>query len=99
MAGIAFAHLMRFWLFDDSPTHEFVAGSAVFIYGFAAVMAAWGPLKWARLIAVVFPVVGVSLVLVTGNSVDHWQTAVGVTQFTAVAYVVYSWVKEARASS
>lgn len=91
MAGVAVAHGLRFFVFDDPTNRQIVAAGGVGIYLFAALLLLLDHAKWAHIIVVLFPLVGVSLVLLTGSEVDDWQLAVGVTQFAAVAYVLHYW--------
>ena len=54
-----------------------------------AVVIGWVPnrkAKAAYAISILFPLVGLATVLVTGAEVDNWQLAVGVTQFAAMPY-------------
>ncbi len=88
MFGVAVAHGLRFVVRDDPLSRQVVAGAGVVVYLFAAVCAGCGPLLWAQVIAVLFPVVGLVAVLATRNEPDDWQVAVGVTQVAAAAYVL-----------
>ena len=97
MLGVAIAHGLRFVALDDPLNRQIVAVGGLVIYSIAGLLAAVGK-EWALLtaqaIAVVFPIVGVSAVLITGASVDQWQLTVGLTQFAALAYVLYLWAEE-----
>ena len=92
MLGVSVAHALRFVVFDDPVNRMVVAAGGVVIYAVAAFFALnYGYQKVAWLICGVFPLVGLTLVLVTGAEVDNWQLAVGVTQFAAIPYVLLLW--------
>lgn len=97
MAGVSLAHALRFLAFDDPINRQIVAAGGTFIYALAAWFSIVGKtwsLTVAQGIAAIFPLVGISLVLVTGADVDQWQFSVGITQFAAVAYVLFLWSHE-----
>ena len=94
MTGVAVAHLLRFFVFDDPLNRMVVAGAGVFIYSLAALLWARDRRGWASVITVLFPLVGLFAVLITGAEVDDWQLAVGVTQFAALHYVAIEFIKK-----
>lgn len=97
MAGVSLAHALRFVAFDDPINRQVIAAGGVLIYALAAALAVLGKtwsLTVAQGIAAIFPLVGISLVLVTGADVDQWQFTVGITQLSALAYVLFLWVHE-----
>jgi hypothetical protein len=68
-------------------TRRFIAWSAIVIYGVGSVLCAFqnvgGPI-----IAIVFPFVGVTAVLVTGHKLDMFQIVLGVFQALAAVLSV-----------
>jgi hypothetical protein len=66
-------------------TRAFIAGSAMLIYGLGAALCLFSSAVglW---IAILFPIVGVTAVLVTGHKLDAFQIVLGI--FQAVAAVL-----------
>lgn len=105
MFGVSIAHLLRFVVMDDPRFRQIVASAGTFIYFVAALLSWSGAVVWAYWIGLVFPLVGISAVIVSGllsddspedgilgTSVDRWQLAVGVTQFSALVFCVIALV-------
>lgn len=84
-AGVSIAHLLRFFLFDDPMARKIIAGTAVVLYGLTAVLLVREKLAGVW-IAIIGPLVGVTLVLLTHNHVDAYQIGIGVSQFVGVGY-------------
>lgn len=82
-AGVG-GHALRFTMKPDRA-RAFIAGSAMLIYGIGAALCLFSsPIGlW---IAILFPIVGVTAVLVTGHKLDAFQIVLGI--FQAVAAVL-----------
>jgi hypothetical protein len=105
MFGVSIAHLLRFVVMEDLVFRQVVASAGAFIYFVAALLSWGGVVVWAYWIGLVFPLFGISAVVVSGwisddspedgifgTSVDLWQLAVGVTQFSALIFCVIALV-------
>lgn len=89
LLGVSVAHALRFVFFNDPPARQFIAVAGTTIYLLGAVLAVMSKSRWlSGGTALVFPLVGISSVLITGASLDDWQIAVGVTQVAAMLYVI-----------
>lgn len=68
--------------FPQTP-REWIAWCAIFIYGAATILCLFGhPI--GPLIAVIFPFVGITAVIVTGEGLDFFQLTLGIFQFIAL---------------
>jgi hypothetical protein len=91
-AGVGGHALRLVNLYEDPKALEksrvFIAWSAVFIYGLGALLTFFG-CPAGLYIAIVFPIVGITAVTITGYKIDTFQIVLGLFQILAAVVSVY----------